>query len=50
MLEFKNSKGEVVMTEKDNGDLSYHDDVLKESLENKVSLEEAANKVNKETK
>jgi hypothetical protein len=44
MLEFKNAKGEIVMTEKDNGELNIHDEVLKESLENKLSLEEAAEK------
>ena len=48
MLNFKNSKGEIVMTEKDNGDLSIHDDVLKESLNEKVTLEEAKKKVQKE--
>jgi hypothetical protein len=44
MLNFKNSKGEIVMSEKDNGDLSIHDEVLKESFEKKISLEEAKKK------
>lgn len=44
MLNFKNANGEVVMSEKDNGQLVIHDEVLKESLENKLSLEEAAEK------
>lgn len=48
MLNFKNANGEIVMTEKDNGDLSIHDDILKESLKEQISLEEAAKKVNKE--
>lgn len=48
MLNFKNANGEIVMTEKDNGDLSIHDEVLKESIQEKVSLEEAKKKVNKD--
>lgn len=48
MLNFKNGKGEIVMTEKDNGDLSIHDEVLKESLKENISLEEAKKKVQTE--
>lgn len=48
MLNFKNAKGEIVMTEKDNGDLSIHDEVLKEALEKGLTIEEAKRKLNKE--
>lgn len=44
MLNFKNASGEIVMTEKDNGDLTIHDAVLKESLTEKISLKEAKEK------
>ena len=45
MLNFKNASGEIVMTEKDNGQLEIHDELLKESLENNLELEEAKKKV-----
>lgn len=35
MLRFKNQKGEVVMTEKDNGKLEIHDEKLRESFAQK---------------
>lgn len=45
MLNFKNKSGEIVMTEKDNGKLSIHDEVLKESLEQEIELAEARKNV-----
>lgn len=45
MLDFKNAKGEIVMSEADNGDLAIHDEVLKESLEKQLSLKEATTNV-----
>lgn len=45
MLNFKNSNGEIVMSEKDNGKLEIHDEALKESIEGNISLEEAKKKV-----
>lgn len=50
MLEFKNSKGEVVMSEKDNGSLEIHDEALKESMEKGITLEEVRKSMEKEEK
>lgn len=50
MLNFKNSEGEIVMKEHDNGKLSIYDEVLKESLEHGLSLEEAKKKAEEAAK
>lgn len=45
MLNFKNANGEIVMSEKDNGELAIHDEALKESMEKQIDLAEAKKNV-----